>query len=364
MGMTTCRILALGALVAALAAAPGVAQTKKKTPVKPKTPVKTQTKKPVLTTQGTQQMAGDTVKLGTERTLGKAWPMNIALLKLDYQAGRVVVGEDAYRAGKDQKFLVVHYALHNPQKSEQLVRFDSFRFTAVDDKGTNHDFEQVVGVEATKERLDLSLKPGQKIEAYTFIRVPAQGSIQKLMVISSDDIAMRFVPEKTDIKPLEEAYRDPADATGYTARESVPAKLGETFELPMGESNSGDYFDVQAVKLAKVEGNLGDHEVDEGKQLVTLTLKVTNAGKHDGALFRFDSFGAVVKTEDGEDFGNNNIMIHASESRDVEFHIDKGATVTFRTVFQVPANAKLKTLVLRGPGEDGRAHTIDISGAL
>jgi hypothetical protein len=126
---------------------------------KPKPPVKP----PVL---GTSQLAGNDGVVGTEYTIGKDNPMNIAVTKVEYRADRVRTGDEVASPTASEKLLVVRFAFHNPNKQESRVRSDTFRFTAVDTAGTNHDYEAGVWQEVNGEVLDISLKPGQKIGGF------------------------------------------------------------------------------------------------------------------------------------------------------------------------------------------------------
>ena len=344
--------VALLVLSAVLCAA---ASGQKATPTKPKT-----SKPPVA---GTSQLAGNDGVLGAEYTVGKDNLMNIAVSKVEYRADRVRAGNEVLSPTAAEKLLVVHFAFHNPNKQETIVRADTFRFTAVDAGGTNHDFVNGVWQESTGENLDLSLKPGQKIAAYTVIRLPAKGDIEKLLVISPDDKAVRY-PLKGKVTALAAPYADTTDKTGTTVVANVPAKLGEVLMLASGDHHSGDPLDLTIEKAMYSDMPIMDGAPEDGKRFIIVSFAVKNASPTESQLFRGDSLRASVSTADGETVEHTGSLLHATQMREFELTLPKDGMTRGRIWFIVPKDAKIKTLTIRGHNDNDRPYVLDLSKTL
>ncbi|GBF06069.1 hypothetical protein DAERI_070067 [Deinococcus aerius] len=184
---------------------------------------------------GTTQQDGAPAKLGETFTLGKASPLNFTLLKAEYSVGRVVIGNTVYYPQVGEKLLVLHYTVHNPQKKDVRYSWADLKFAAVDAQDRTHEFVQAVAREGTTERLELSLKPAQKVQAMTVIRVPASGVVPKLMV--QREAALLRYDLRGQVTPLAKGTADPADISGATPRSQVPTAL-KTF-------SSLERFDVR-----------------------------------------------------------------------------------------------------------------------
>lgn len=333
--------LALGAALPAMAAKKPAA----KKPAPKRRPVK-----------GTTQFKGDQAQLGQMYTLGKEEPINIAVNSVRYSAERIRIGENCYVPKANEKLLVIDFMLQNPNKTETLARFDTVHFFAVDSKDVNRENPQQIGVPETQEDLNMNLKPGQKRTAYAYIVVPADASIPKLVVKSPDDLVLRY-DLHGKIKGLQAPYADPKDTTGATALAEVPSALNTPMQL--GGGDEGSVCDLVVQKVAYANGALGEFEPDEGKRLLVLTARVTNPMPQK-LLYRFDSLNPVVVTTDDERIEVTHEMLALSGNRSIEHNLEKGTGAGFRMFFQVPKDAKVKTLLVREQEED-RVYAIDIS---
>ncbi len=355
-------ILKLSAAIMALMLVGSMLAAQTKKPVKPKPAKSKPAKTPPQETLGTKQMTGAEGVLGTEYTLGKDNPMNIIVNKVEYRGDRISAGDEAISPNIEEKLLVVHFTFHNPQPRESLVRGDTFRFTAVDAAGTNHDYEPTVWLEADGKTLELTLKPGQRMDGYTLIRLPAAGDIQKLMIISSEDKAIRYTL-KGKVKPLVAPYVDPMVKEGFTVGATAPMKMGEATPLASTGHKSSEYFDFTVEKMTLSSKPLMEEAPEEGKQFVVLTGRVKNTSRTDGLLIRADSLKLSLVTTDGESVEHTNRMLHATQGREAEFTLAKGAEGRFRLWFIVHKDSKLKSLSVRHNDND-RPFTIDLSKGL
>jgi hypothetical protein len=346
-------------LALTLMGSPLSAQAKK--PSKPKPPASKSAKPPPQPKLGTKQMAGEEGVLGTEYTLGKDSPMNITVNKVEYRGDRIRTGDDASAPNAEEKFLVVHFTFHNPVPRESLVRGDTFRFTAVDAAGTNHDYVPTIWQEATGAVLEITLKPGQRMDGYAIIHLPAAGDIEKLMILSPESRAIRY-PLKGKVKPLLAPYSDPSEKGGFTMSATLPAKTGEALTLAPTGHTGNDSCDFTIEQLAFSSMPILEEEPEEGKQFVIVTARVKNTSQTDGLLFRFDSIKLSLNTTEGESIEHNK-MLHATQDRELELTLARGAEGRFRLRFSVQKDAKFKTLTIKRNDND-RPFSIDLSKGL
>ncbi len=311
-------------------------------------------KKPASTTHhetvGTQQLKGGFGLIGHTYTLGKAEPWNIRLNSADYSVDIMPIGDRTIYPKANEKLLVLHYTVHNPNKQEALMRYDAFRFTAVDAKDKNWEYAGDISSEKTKARVDQNMKPAQKMDLYTVIAVPAAGEIPKLMLISTDELVIRY-DLRGKVKGLKAPYADPNDKTGATALETVQAKFGEYYPM------------VQF--LIKVEGTglsdqaIGEVEPDEGGRLFIVAATAKNVDV-EPALLRYDTFEVQIRDTDGAEVDASvTEVLRASSDKPLSTEVEPGQEIKFRMVFRVESGIEPKTLTVKGE-EEGRAFKYEL----
>ncbi|MGE5532596.1 MAG: hypothetical protein ACM3VW_10830, partial [Bacteroidota bacterium] len=136
---------------------------------------------------GTAQLPGDNGTLGQVYTMRKDQPLYFSLKSAEYTLDQVRMGGRTATPTADEKLLVLHFTVQNPLKTEQFVRWDSLRLTAVDATNVNHEGGYDWANPENGEAVSLSLKPAQTVLCYTVINVPAKGQIPKLMVLPEDE---------------------------------------------------------------------------------------------------------------------------------------------------------------------------------
>lgn len=300
--------------------------------------------------KGTTQLAGGWGEIGKEYTVGKECPVNIVLKSAEYTVGQVRIGNEYYYPNAEQKLLVVHYTLRNPQKNEIGVYWDTLSFTAVDSTNANHEYIQNIGLEINNLSMDCQVKPAQKMDAYAIIPVPAKGSIPKLIVKASDDQVVRY-DLKDKVKRLEAPYADPADKTGYTALVQVPGKAGDYY--PVGTC------DIKFEQAAYKDGAIGDRELEEGNRFLEVFVTVKNQSPIEYDLY-WDALMPTVRTTDGDDVEWTQDMLYAKRNDSVETKLKTGQELKVRYYYQVPEDVELKSFLLQ-QGEDGRIYEFDLS---
>jgi hypothetical protein len=342
----TLAALLLGGLTAAEAA---------KTKAKPKPKAKA-IPRVVL---GTTQLEGEPGIMGKTYTLGKDDPWNLTLNRAEYLAGRLTIGDRYWQPNAEQKLLVLHYTVHNPQKGEALMRFDVFQLTAVDAKNTNWEYLQELGAEQSGQRVDMMMKPAQKMDVYTALLVPAAGPVPKVIFKSSDERVVRYYPDQIvngknvcPVKPLAAPFADPKDATGATALARLPAALGVSY--PMGES------DVRVDGFAFSDKQINDSELEGNEHFLIITMAAKNVTQASQVL-RYDTFQARTVDADGMtlEHGNGDLLALSRDAR-VDMSLEPGQEMRFRMYMKVPKDASLQTFTLYR--EDSRSYDYDIRG--
>lgn len=327
-------------LVVALASVPGTAAIKTTT---------TSKAVPQRTVLGTTQLNGDQAQLGVTYTLGKRDPINVTLDKVEYTIEPVKLGKTVVVPKADQKLVVLHYTLHNCNAATRSLRWSTLEINAVDSNDTNWRFVQDVAMESTSERCNMDLKPAQKTKVYTVIAVPAKGEIPKLMFQSSDKLVLRYDIRGKATK-LPAPIADPADPTGATALERVPAQMGVYYPIRElhGKIDSAEFstepFQDKAPKKGYryliIKGTAKNNLVDKRSfTWSTFKPKVVDA---DGGVIRW-----------GEE------TYYGSRDEKIRGDIEPGQELRFRWVLDVPENVQLQDVsVVEG---SGRAYVYDLS---
>ena len=294
---------------------------------------------------------GRAVQLATLAKGGKSSPTNFALRSAEFVAPRVRIGEETYYPKAAEKFLVLHYTLHNPQKTERSAGWDTFDIMAVDATDTNREFSQQVGQESNSSKLDMYLKPAQKVDAYTFIVVPTQGEVPKLMIKSSDGLALRY-DLRGKVKPLPAPIADPTDTTGSSALAEVPSQTGTYY--PTGLS------DVRLDAASYTNQGLHDIELSAGMRNLVLTVTVKNQSA-EAQNVDWSKFNPKLRTEDGVNVAWNQEILYSTRGDTLDTELVPGQEIQARFFFEVRSDTNAKTFFLT-EGQEGRCYAFDLSG--
>jgi len=294
-------------------------------------------------------MPGEWCELGKAYTLGKNWPLNVAVNSVEYSPGRIKADNEYLWPKPDVKFLVVHYAIQNPLTEAYRVGTRSIDWTAVDAQNENRT-QDFVGVEGTNVTLDQDLKPMQTVQCFTEIEVPAKGPVPKLIAaIHGDTEALVARYDLTDkVQPLVAPYADPNDPSGATLVDQVQGTVGNTYM-------TGPYdLKVDAVNFAT--DKIGDEPLPSDQEYCLLTLEYTNFGDPGYGL----SPNATLKDTDGVSYDPEFGTLAATSYREIELKPGRGETAKFRLAFAVPKGVALQSLTLQDE-EGGRPVVLDLS---
>lgn len=300
---------------------------------------------------GTPQLPGENGKLGQVYKLRTGSPVLFRLNSAEYTVAQVPFAKASVIPEGNQKLLVLHFSVQNPQNVEALFRFDTLKFTAVDQMNVNHE-ARMVGDEQTKADLNMRLKPAQRIEGYTCITVPAAGVVPKLMVMSplaNDGPVLRY-DLRDQVTPLPAPIADPADPTGATALETVPAQLNMPFSLKN--------FDATVEKVESVTGALDAGAPPAGGSYFVVTMLCKNKTGID-AVLRFDTFASTLTDADGQQLKKGRDLLAATANSSFNQRVAPGAEARVRFYFTVPKDVKPKTLAIKEA--TSRTYAYDVS---
>lgn len=322
-----------------------------------KTPVNTKNK----ATTGTTQLKGanDNPMFGYTYTLGKTAPINVTVDSAEYTVDQVSIGNGTYLTNANEKLLVIHYTLHNPNKSDYGLAWSTLEIFGVDANDKNCRFVAQVGIEGSGEKCSMWLKPGQKTHLYTLITVPAKGLLPKFVLQSRDRLVLRYDLSKKDakgnfvnkVKPLLPQIADPADPTGATALERVPSQIGEYCPLRG--------FDAKLDSVAFSDASIQGRAPEKGRRYLVANVTARN-GRSTDADFSWGSISPHLYDLDGGQISWNSTTLYASRDDNAHTRLAPGQEVRVRYFFAVPTNLPLKSLTLQETNS-GRVYAYDLA---
>jgi hypothetical protein len=338
----------LAVALVALSASAGTAQTKKPAPKKPAPPKSAPPKKPAAA--GTAQLPGENGKLGTIYGMGKDGRLYFTLNSAEFTVKRVNIGETMHAPSADEKLLLLNFSIQNATPGDLPVDWATLRFTAVDSQNQNRVYPDQVAKSGTGEVLGLSLKPAQKIDAYTLITVPADASVPKLMVQHVEGGGVLRYDLKGQAKGLQAPFAEPTDPTGMKARPVVEAAPARYYPMKA--------LDVQFVSGAYVSGPLGEHEPGEGKRFFVATLTLKNASPTPFS-YNWGSIAPRWLAADDEKSDYNQVMLKKARNELADGELKPGEETTVRIFAELPRDLAMKTLYVSEEGS--REYAFDVS---
>ena len=286
------------------------------------------------------QLAGDNGQLGTVYSIVKSNPLHFTLKSAEFTTKQVIIGDTTYVPKADEKLLLLNFSVQNPSsQTEQYVRWDSLRFTAVDAMNVNREYIQNWGDVESHNSFGLSLKPKQKIDLYTAIIVPAKGTVPKLMVLppqEGDGPILRY-DLRGKIAPLPAPIADPADATGATALETVTGAVGAAYPYAN--------FDITVEGFSYSNKPLTDEELEEGQRYLFITVLMKNKSAIESYL-RWDTVTPLVTDGDGAELSYKDMFL-ATANRGIAQNVKAGQEMRVRMVIEVPKDSTPAKLELK-----------------
>lgn len=311
----------------------------------------------VVYTQGTTQQAGGVGQLGKAYTLGKEnYALNFTLKSAEFLVARQVIGTDIIAPKPNEKLLLLHCTIQNPQKQEANLSNGQIKFTAVDSKNKNHVRFYYFAREGDNKELNIYLKPGQKIDVVAPIIVPANGAIPKLIVEGAlaNNPVVRYDLSK-GIKGLPAPYADPKNP--FNAPNTVSVKTGQYY--PDKE------FDFKLESFVFSSEKPSGETPIEGKRFLMVTFSARNPINDDQTryLLSLKNDLKFIVTDVNGDLNNGSFEWYKAGTSDRIENFPQMAynqEYKFRIAFQLPKDINPKTLTVNG---NLRNFVFDISNA-
>ncbi|MBI5831194.1 MAG: DUF4352 domain-containing protein [Armatimonadetes bacterium] len=267
--------------------------------------------------------------------------IEFTLKSVEYSVSRANVGDTCYASDKASRLMIIHYSAQNATRDDMQTG-SLVTFTAVTAEKENREMQVWPGVEGTNQYLPDNLKPAQRIECFSVIPVPDKDVVPKLIAMRTEnDNVIRYSLDGK-IKPLPAKYADPADKTGLTPLESLPAKAGEL--TPMGP------FDLRVDKWETLTGTIPDSDLADGYYYFAVTVTLKNQSRIDYGVDA-SNWASLVTEDDAK--VENPLLVSATRPKIVELEVKAGAELTARLVFQVEKDTKVKSFVMHGPVDHG-----------
>ncbi len=306
--------------------------------------------------QGTTQLAGGEGAIGKTYSLGKTDnALNFTMTSLEYSLTPVTMGTSVYAPKANEKLLVLHYTVQNPQKRDVGISYSAFKITAVDAKDVNHVFDNYIARDGTNEKYDASLKPAQKVELYAAFAVPAAGQIPKLIVERNDGSPVVRYDLRGKVKPLIAPFADPADTSGASALAEVPAQTGTFYP--------GLNLGIKLESVAFSQDKMDAKAPADGKRylIATFTIRNLTGATANPVSFSYSNFKIELRDAEGDKQVFNGYLIKAARDEHADGSLKPGEEYRFRVYFTLPSDLAAKTLAI-SEGES-RAYVFDISSA-
>lgn len=304
----------------------------------------------LLTGAQAAQKAGTQAEIGKVYSVGATTPRLFVLKRVEFSVTRVSIANTDYYPKAQERLLVLHFTVQNPLKAEVGYNWGTLRFTAVDVTNLNRPYCSDVGAEYTKERLDISLKPAQKVDAYTVIVVPATGVIPKLIVQPKDGPVLRY-DLRGKVKGLTAPIADPKDTSGITARSEVPAQLATYYPMAL--------LDLRVDEAHYTDAAIRDETPADGTHFLVVTFTVKNQSASEKPIDA-TTFNITLTTADDAQVEWNEELLLPTADTQAAATVKHDAELQARIYFEVSKDTRAKSLALR-EGDDSRTYTFDLS---
>lgn len=301
--------------------------------------------------QGSGQLPGGAGQFGKTYALGQRSALNFTLKSAEYRVAPINIGSSLIAPEANEKLLVLHYSVQNPQKTDVRYYWNALRFTGVDAQDVNHNAASAVAREGSRDALEIDLKPAQKVDAYAVLKVPAAGAVPKLLVERGDGSPVLRYNLRGQVKALSAPFADPQDASGTTARPSVPATPGTFFP--------GIAYDLKLESVAFTTEPLGGRAPQGGRRYLVATVALKNTRNADQEYY-WGTLRPELRDADGELVEWNSKLLKAGRDEDARARLKPGEEARVRFFFELPQDRGAKSLTLKEGA--ARAYEFDLGG--
>jgi hypothetical protein len=308
--------------------------------------------KPLNKPLGMVPMSGVDGKIGQTYTIDKDSPLNFTLDSAEYTLQRINFGDSSHAPLKNEKLLLLRFTVHNPQKFDRQFYWGTIHFTAVDAMNQNRESTQTVGARQTGEKVSMALKPAQKLEAYTVIKVPAKGVIPKLIVKPNNTGGVIRYDLRNVVKPLPAPFADSKDSSGATALEEVPGQLDTYYPLAN--------LDIKLLGTAYADTLGDDFTKEANEKFFVATIMLRNSTNAETSYY-WGTFQPELVDADGEKVRWPQVLLKGGRNEKASGTLKAGEEYKARLYFVLPKDVDARTLKLTDNNES-HSFSFDVSG--
>ena len=181
--------------------------------------------------------------------------------------------------------LILHFTIQNPQPKPLNFGANYLIIKAIDSGGVTRDYVGDIARETTGEKLSMTLNPGQKVDAYTAIRVAAWGEVPKLIVSSWYERKAPII--RYDLRGKVQKLSAPfGDKDAANALKVVPAKAGTFYPVT-------DFFDARLDTVSYSTEPIKGAAPGAGKKYCVATFTIQNKSLWHRVAFRKRIFAPI-----------------------------------------------------------------------
>jgi len=318
---------------------------------------KAKTKAAPPAAQGAVQMPGDNGKVGTPYLLGKKGEELVFTLEKAEFASRFFWSQNAIFPKEKQRLLLLTYSVQNPASGtgDRPFSDQSFSFTVVSPDDENFVTDSMganggAGLHPDRrDRMNLQLKPAQKVKAVAVVSMHAKGPVNKLIVQRGKGNPVLRYDLKEKVKPLTGSF---ADNEGLDMRDVGAALMTQNVELGP--------WDIVVEKMADEPASIGDFSVDPGHKYVVLTVTIKNA-----SMTPYPLHNSLITTKvtdaDGADLGDQRYWAkNSTPERFQQMTVEPGAQVRLRMLYHVSLLTKLDKITFSDQQYSSRSAVVKL----
>ena len=298
--------------------------------------------KPSTGVQAAVQMPGDNGKVGVPYQLGKKGEELVFTLEKAEFTSRLFWAQDGLFPSSGHRLLVLTYAVQNPGTADRSFFDQSFSFTVVspDDENFVCDGATANGRAALhpdrRDRMNLQLKPAQKIRAIVGIEMHPKGPVNKLIVQRHKGTPVLRYDLKEKVAPMKSCF---ASSDGSDMLAVGSALMTQTVDLGP--------WDITVEKMEDMPLPIGDLAPDKGNKFVVLTVTIKNASRTPYPLHN-----SLIQTQvtdiDGSMLPQSNLWLKGSTpERFPSGQIEPDAAVRIRVLYETGLLSKLTKITFK-----------------
>jgi hypothetical protein len=289
---------------------------------------------------------------------GDGWSLNLTLDRVELNSGRYLMGGNSELPDADEKLVIVHYTLQNPNPSDVPVDGQTVSFAAFDSDKNGHSDLPEAQYEGTDNLVADVLKGKDSANFVKVIHVPAYGAVVALTVTPTPAgvDTLRF-DLAGHVSKLPAPYAYPKDATGMTAAEPIPARIGVAY--PLGDC------DITLVKAEYTHEALlsynGVFPPEDGDHYALFTFDIT-CQHSTGMNFNTQNLNPTLTTTDGDSIDPAGAPLLKADDDGAPFdtNLSYGVTARFRIYFPVAKSDSLASLTIQAT-ETSHRFSYDLS---